>query len=116
MLADSVPSYGDEHSGSTMGAPDDRLSANLSAEIAKAEAYLWSEMEKLGMRREDGWAITQTTRDGRGGSEIVLRPIHMRLAAPDGLECVVHIVETGTSLGTECRTPEDDEGDSKRRA
>ena len=92
---------------------DDQLSAALSAEIAKAEAYLWSEMQRMGLRREDGWKITQSTRDGRGGSEIVLRPIHLRLPTPDGLECVVHIVESGTSVDTECSNGDAPEGDPR---
>ena len=84
---------------------DHQLSAALSAEIAKAEAHLWAEMAKLGLRREDGWKIMQATREGGGGSEIVLRPIHLRLPAPDGLECVVSIPETGGAVDTECTPP-----------
>ncbi|HET9579289.1 MAG TPA: hypothetical protein VFP44_15770 [Usitatibacter sp.] len=59
--------------------------------VQNAHAYLESEMQRLGLLREDGWTIIQVTREGRGGTEMVLRPFHSKLAAPEGLECVVWV-------------------------
>ena len=47
---------------------DERLASEFSARRAQAEAYLWGEMEKLGLRASDGWSITESTRDRGGGS------------------------------------------------
>lgn len=63
-------------------------------------------MEQLGLRREDGWSILEFTRETAGGTELVLRPLHMRLASPPGLECIVGIVEDTAKIQTECRKPD----------
>ena len=84
---------------------DKALAADLAAELARAEAFMWAEMEKLGLRAEDGWTITEITRERAGGSELVLRPMHLRLHAPEGLECVVRIVEKDAAIDRECSTP-----------
>ena len=90
---------------------DQELAAEFSARRAHAEAFLWREMRKLGLRAEDGWSITEITRDRGGGSELVLRPIHRTLTPPEGLECVVTISEERGAVDSEC-SPPDSEGKS----
>ena len=84
---------------------DEGLAAEFSARRVEAEAFLWQEMVKLGLRKEDGWKIAESMRDGSGGSELVMRPIHRTRTAPDGLECVVRIVEHTQSIDSQCSPP-----------
>jgi hypothetical protein len=86
----------------------DELSRALAAERERAEKFLWGEMAKLGLRREDGWTITEFTREDKGGTQLVLRPMHLRLKAPEGLECVVGIVEDGGDIEANCSSPAGD--------
>src|SRR5512144_3041799 len=74
-----------------MGHSDTDLSERFSDKVQQAHAYLESEMKRLGLFREDGWKIIQVTREGRGGTEMVLRRFHFKLEPPEGLECVVWI-------------------------
>jgi len=82
--------------------PDDRISAELLARVREAEAFLWAEMKALGLLEKDGWRIGQSTRDVMGATEIVLRPIHLRKPAPDGLECIVRVHEAHQDVESEC--------------
>jgi len=82
--------------------PDDHISAELSARVREAEAFLWSEMKALGLLEKDGWRIGQSTRDVLGATEIVLRPIHLRKTAPEGLECIVRVHEVHQQVESEC--------------
>jgi hypothetical protein len=91
----------------------DSLSHALSAERDRLRLYLWDEMAKLGLRKEDGWSILEFTRESAGGTQIVLRPMHMRLPAPEGMECVVGIVEEGGGIHGECTGPDADPGDAR---
>jgi hypothetical protein len=84
----------------------DSLAHALSAERDRLRLYLRGEMEKLGLREEDGWSILEFTRESGGGTQIVLRPMHMRLAPPAGLECVVGIVEDDGKIHGKCTGPD----------
>lgn len=84
-----------------MGHSDVELSVQFTDKVQNAHAYLESEMKRLGLLREDGWTIIQVTREGRGGTEMVLRPFHSKLAAPEGLECVVW-VSAEPAVDSEC--------------
>ena len=84
----------------------DQLALALVAERERAEKYLWAEMAKLGLRREDGWSITEITREDKGGTQIVLRPVHRHLQAPDGLECIVGVVEADGGIHAHCSGPD----------
>ena len=79
-----------------------RLSASFAEKLRRAHAYLREEMNKLGLLEEDGWKIAEILRECRGGSELVLRPLHLKLEAPEGLECVVWFVEEPARVGAEC--------------
>jgi hypothetical protein len=59
----------------------------------------------MGLRARDGWKVTEVMREARGGTELVLRPLHLRLDAPDGLECVIWIC--GDSGAVDSSRPED---------
>lgn len=84
--------------------PSASLANVFSSRCATARAHLRREMEARGLHQSDGWEITETTRDRGGGSEIVMRPLHLRLEAPDDLECVVRI-ETDSSIDSNCDAP-----------
>jgi hypothetical protein len=90
----------------------DSLSQALSAERERLRLYLWGEMEKLGLRKEDGWSILEFTRESEGGTQIVLRPMHMRLTPPDGMECVVGIVEDSGGIHGRCTGPNAEPGEA----
>lgn len=78
------------------------LSARFAEKLREAHEYLRGEMGKLGLLEADGWRIAETIRECEGGSEVVLRPIHSRLDAPEGLECVVTFTEEPLRVGAEC--------------
>jgi hypothetical protein len=85
--------------------PDfDDLPASVlfSKAIAEARAHLWREMEARGLYARDGWKVTETTRAAGGGSQLVLRPLHLQKPAPDDLECVVAIDEDAKSIDMDC--------------
>ena len=86
----------------------DSLASALRAERQRAEQYLWTEMAKLGLRKEDGWSINESTRESGGGTQIVLRPIHRQLRAPEGLECIVGIVGDEGAIEGHCSGPDGD--------
>ena len=90
----------------TRNTPDDQLSDEVIARIREAEAFLRAEMKKLGLLQEDGWSIAQSTRDVMGATEVVLRPMHLRKPAPEGLECVVRVHEVKPKVETECSPPD----------
>ena len=78
------------------------LSRALTEARARAEQNLWAQMERRGLRQADGWSIVELTREGRGGTQIVLRPLHLRLPAPEDLECTVDIVEDTAGIQMHC--------------
>jgi len=84
-----------------MGRSDAELSMRFSDKVQHAHAYLEGEMKRLGLFAEDGWKIIQVTREGRGGTEMVLRPFHFRLTPPEGLECIVWI-SSEPAVDSEC--------------
>jgi hypothetical protein len=84
--------------------PSSSLAQAFSAKCAVARAHLRREMEARGLHQSDGWKIMETVRDCVGGSEIVMRPLHLHLQAPDDLECVVRI-EEDSSIDSNCDSP-----------
>jgi hypothetical protein len=78
------------------------LSARFAEKHREAHAYLRDEMNKLGLLEADGWQIAEIVRECRGRTELVLRPMHLHLDAPKGLECVVWFIEEATRIGAEC--------------
>ena len=84
-----------------MGHIDAELSVQFTDKVHHAHAYLQSEMKRLGLFEADGWKIIQVTREGRGGTEMVLRPFHSKKWAPEGLECIVWVSAEPT-VDSEC--------------
>lgn len=70
-----------------------------------AETYLWRKMEERGMTREGGWKVVEFTRDTRGGTELVLRPMHLWHQSPYDLECVVWVRNEDGLIEASC-TPQ----------
>jgi hypothetical protein len=75
------------------GSRTQSLSRALTVARLRAQEYLWREMGRLGLRQDDGWSIVEFTREARGGTQIVMKPMHMHLPSPGALECVVAVVE-----------------------
>jgi hypothetical protein len=62
-----------------------------------ARAMLRREMDARGLSEKAGWKIDESIRNVIGGTELVLRPMHMRERAPDDLEYVVAVNEADGS-------------------
>ena len=75
-----------------MGREND-LARTFAERCTEARAYLRREMNARGLCEEDGWRIAETLRSVGTRTELVMRPIHLRLPAPENLECVVEIQE-----------------------
>ena len=82
------------------------LAQSLARERAGAEKDLWSRMAQLGLLAEDGWSIVEFTREALGGTEFVLRPLHLHLSSPPGVECIVGVVEDTMRIHTKRPKPE----------
>lgn len=74
-----------------MSSHDRERAALFAAHRSEAEAQLRRKMEALGLYERDGWKVTEVMRESSGGTELVLRPLHLRRDAPPGLECMVWI-------------------------
>lgn len=83
---------------------DSTLAAAFAAKCEEARAMLRGHMEARGLFEKDGWRINESIRHRQGRTELVLRPIHLRLNAPEGLECVVGIDEPGHGITSDCQT------------
>jgi hypothetical protein len=81
---------------------DYQVAARFAKACAEARAHLWREMEARGLYERDGWKIVETVRPAMGGTELVMRPLHLRLTAPADLECVVTIDEDTTTVDSSC--------------
>jgi hypothetical protein len=78
------------------------IAATFSEKARAAREHLWSLMEASGLNAKGGWRIAESVRPVAGGSELVLRPLHMYLDAPSDMECVVWIDGGGTQVEMEC--------------
>lgn len=81
---------------------DKDFALRFSAHRAEAEALLRRLMEARGLYEHDGWRIVETTRDARQGTELVIRPLHMKHSAPAGLECVVWVRGEDGTVDVQC--------------
>ena len=83
--------------------PDYTLAATFTSRCAAARAHLRKEMEALGLHERDGWKIAEIVRrSADGGLELHMCPLHMRLKAPPGIECVVSIDPNEERVESEC--------------
>jgi hypothetical protein len=73
---------------------DEVLSAAVRARIEQARADVCAQMAALGLTERDGWRIHEEMRSVLGGTQWVLRPVHIHRDAP-GVEAVVTIDASG---------------------
>jgi len=73
---------------------DEVLSAAVRARIEQARADVSAQMAALGLTERDGWRIHEEMRSVLGGTQWVLRPVHIHRDAP-GVEAVVTIDASG---------------------
>lgn len=70
----------------------------FATRIDLARSMLRQQMEARGLTEKAGWRISESLRNVMGGTELVLRPIHLREKPPEDLEMAVSISEAdGTS-------------------
>ena len=81
---------------------DDETARAFAERYVAARAHLRREMDELGLLEADGWLIAEHSREADGGSQVVLRPLHRHLPSPPGVECIVWVNQTGTSVEAEC--------------
>ena len=81
---------------------DALVSARFASACGEARDHLRRQMEERGLHARDGWKIVETVRQVAGGSELVMRPLHMHLPSPGDLECVVTIDMASTSIDVDC--------------
>jgi hypothetical protein len=85
-----------------MVSSDSQAVARFAKSCAEARVHLRRLMEERGLRERDGWTIAESIRHVGGGTQLVMRPLHLRLTAPDDLECVVTIDEDSTTVDSNC--------------
>ena len=81
---------------------DSQVAEAFSRRCEQARAHLQREMIRAGLLTKDGWRVYETTREGPRGSELVMRPVHTTLMAPDGIECVVSVDEDAGTVDGDC--------------
>ena len=81
---------------------DTAFAHQFATRCEEARNTLWQHMRERGLHAEDGWRIHEVTRHVSGRTEIVMRPIHMRLPAPPELECSCSIDEPGEDISAQC--------------
>jgi hypothetical protein len=77
-----------------MNSQDEVLSAAVRARIVQARAEVAARMAAQGLTEKDGWRIHEEMRSVMGGTQWIVRPVHMHRDAP-GLEAVVTIDASG---------------------
>jgi hypothetical protein len=86
-----------------MSARDDAyLATQFAMKRHEARVMLRKHMQDRGLLERDGWNIAEVVRQREGKTELVMRPIHLRLPSPDDLECVVAIDDAGSRIESEC--------------
>lgn len=70
-----------------------RIALALATRRDIARTLLRSEMNARGLTEEAGWKIDEALRNVVGGTQLVLRPIHLREHPPADLEYVVTVNE-----------------------
>jgi hypothetical protein len=81
---------------------DTYIAARFAKACAEARADLLRQMEEAGLRASEGWKIVETLRQVAGGSELVMRPLHLHKPSPPDLECVVKIDLDTAAIDSSC--------------
>jgi hypothetical protein len=75
-----------------------KIALEFAAQRDRARSMLRQQMDARGFTEQTGWKISESLRHVTGGTELVMRPIHLRERAPEDLQCIVAISEEdGTS-------------------
>ena len=82
-------------------ARENDLAKTFAQRRAEAREHLRREMTLLGLREEDGWRIFETIRQNGARTELHMRPVHLHLPTPEGVECVIDIDE-GEAIEMHC--------------
>jgi len=70
-----------------------QIAVAFAAQRDLARSMLRQQMDARGLTEKNGWRISESLRNVVGGTELVLRPIHLREHAPEDLESIVTINE-----------------------
>ena len=70
-----------------------KIALKFAAQRDLARSMLRQQMDARGLTEKAGWKISESLRHVMGGTELVMRPIHLREKSPEGLESVVAISE-----------------------
>ena len=82
---------------------DVTLALAFHARAAEARAHLRAQMEALGLHESDGWKIAESVRQRPDGvCELHMCPLHLRLKAPPGVECVVALDPQEKTVEADC--------------
>lgn len=81
---------------------DALLAVEFSVKRLEARATLRKHMDERGLLEKDGWKIAEVLRQREGKTELVMRPIHLRLLPPDDLVCIVAIDDVGSQIDSTC--------------
>lgn len=82
---------------------DMTLALAFHARAAEARAHLRGQMEALGLYEKDGWKIAESVRQRPDGvCELHMRPLHLRLKSPPGIECVVALDPEEKAVESDC--------------
>ena len=77
----------------------------LCARRDLARSHLLREMAAQGLTERNGWKVVESVRQVPGGTELVLRPLHLHDEAPQGLECVVKVREADGAIDLDGQVP-----------
>jgi hypothetical protein len=72
------------------------LSAAFAQHRVQAQARLQEAMDAAGLTKAEGWSIVEFTREADGGTQLVMRPLHLTRSSPPNFQCVVAIVGDGS--------------------
>ena len=83
-------------------ARDAAIAARFAKACAEARRHFWALMAARGLYEKDGWRILESIRQVEGGSQLVMRPMHLHLDPPGDVECIVEIEEDSAHVDTHC--------------
>ena len=82
---------------------DVTLALAFHSRAAEARVHLRAQMEAHGLHESEGWKISESVRQRPDGvCELHMCPLHLRLKAPPGIECVVALDPAEQTVETDC--------------
>jgi hypothetical protein len=86
-----------------MAKDDQHVAERFAEQVKVARARLRLHMDAMGLTERLGWRISESTRHGLEGMELIMRPLHLSLPAPPEVECVVRVDGDEGAVDAECR-------------